>query len=60
MFLQPSLLIVNVVAITTTNAAAITLVTSVAAYIALLLLSPTLLPSIQSLPLLPSSTTPLP
>jgi hypothetical protein len=60
MSLQPLLLLINVVAITATNAAAITLASSVAAYIALLLLLPLPLPSIQSSYLLPSSITPSP
>jgi hypothetical protein len=58
--LQPLLLLVNVVAITAMNSAAITLASSVTACIALLLLLPTLLPSIQLLPFLPSSTMPMP
>jgi hypothetical protein len=58
--LQLLLLLINIDAITATNPAAITLASSVAASIALLLLSPTTLPSRHSLPTLPSSTKPLP
>jgi hypothetical protein len=58
--LQPLLSLINVVAITTTNTPTITLASLVAASIALLLLSPPPLPSIQSSPSLPSSTMPLP